>query len=250
MLDMGFEPQIRKILAKAVPSVCHVKLPECVRWQLVALYSIPIRIHVWSIGECQLPRKRHTLFFTATWPKEAAWPSFQVWNLPFKSFLFSKVRKLAAEILNRPDFRSHRLFMVILQSAHIQHGNERPYKVMIGNREVLKGNQETWNCRDTSNMSAICLVPLLLEHRNFPKDITQIVKVMDTFNKSREIVTTLREVSLASFFFVWTPWLRWVGLHVQLFIAFHFAGGLSTWRLLFEEWCTIESLVGCCLRSS
>jgi len=43
MLDMGFEPQIRKILAK-------------------------------------VPRKRHTLFFTATWPKE--------------------VRKLASEILN------------------------------------------------------------------------------------------------------------------------------------------------------
>lgn len=89
MLDMGFEPQIRKILAK-------------------------------------LPRKRHTLFFTATWPKE--------------------VRKLANEILNRP------------------------YKVMIGNREELKGNQ----------------------------DITQIVKVMDAFNKSREIVSTLREAGLTS----------------------------------------------------
>ncbi|CAK8986260.1 unnamed protein product [Durusdinium trenchii] len=89
MLDMGFEPQIRKILAK-------------------------------------LPRKRHTLFFTATWPKE--------------------VRKLASEILNRP------------------------YKVMIGNREVLKGNQ----------------------------DITQIVRVMDAFNKNREIVTTLREAGLTT----------------------------------------------------
>ncbi|CAK0895596.1 unnamed protein product, partial [Prorocentrum cordatum] len=45
MLDMGFEPQIRKILAK-------------------------------------VPRKRHTLFFTATWPRE--------------------VRQLASEILTRP----------------------------------------------------------------------------------------------------------------------------------------------------
>jgi len=89
MLDMGFEPQIRKILAR-------------------------------------LPRKRHTLFFTATWPKE--------------------VRKLASEILNRP------------------------YKVMIGNREVLKGNQ----------------------------DITQIVKCMDAFNKNREIVNTLREAGLTN----------------------------------------------------
>jgi len=45
MLDMGFEPQIRKILAR-------------------------------------VPRKRHTMFFTATWPKE--------------------VRKLASEILWQP----------------------------------------------------------------------------------------------------------------------------------------------------
>eukprot|EP00927_Polykrikos_kofoidii_P000287 TRINITY_DN1010_c2_g1_i1.p1 TRINITY_DN1010_c2_g1~~TRINITY_DN1010_c2_g1_i1.p1 ORF type:complete len:611 (-),score=92.23 TRINITY_DN1010_c2_g1_i1:158-1729(-) len=61
MLDMGFEPQIRKILE-------HV------------------------------PRKRHTLFFTATWPRE--------------------VRKLASEILYNP------------------------FKVMIGNRDELKGNQD------------------------------------------------------------------------------------------------------------
>mmetsp|Transcript_55358 Transcript_55358/g.154178 ORF Transcript_55358/g.154178 Transcript_55358/m.154178 type:complete len:599 (-) Transcript_55358:657-2453(-) len=61
MLDMGFEPQIRKILA-------------------------------------HLPSKRHTLFFTATWPRE--------------------VRALASEILRKP------------------------YKVMIGNRDELKGNAD------------------------------------------------------------------------------------------------------------
>lgn len=61
MLDMGFEPQIRRVLER-------------------------------------IPRQRHTLFFTATWPTE--------------------VRKLASEILYEP------------------------YKVMIGNRDVLKGNQD------------------------------------------------------------------------------------------------------------
>eukprot|EP00434_Breviolum_minutum_P038793 symbB.v1.2.034428.t1/scaffold4440.1/size39630/3 len=61
MLDMGFEPQIRKILAR-------------------------------------IPRNRHTMFFTATWPRE--------------------VRNLAADILYHP------------------------YKVMIGNRDELKGNQD------------------------------------------------------------------------------------------------------------
>merc|ERR1719335_410941 len=61
MLDMGFEPQIRKILDK-------------------------------------VPRRRHTMFFTATWPKE--------------------VRKLASEIL------------------------QLPYKVMIGDRDELKANQD------------------------------------------------------------------------------------------------------------
>jgi len=67
MLDMGFEPQIRKILEK-------------------------------------VPRKRQTMFFTATWPKE--------------------VRQLAGEILTRP------------------------YQVMIGNRDQLKGNQDiTQLCR-------------------------------------------------------------------------------------------------------
>merc|ERR1719277_2932556 len=87
MLDMGFEPQIRKILAK-------------------------------------VPRKRHTLFFTATWPKE--------------------VRQLASEILNRP------------------------YKVMIGNRDELKGNQ----------------------------DITQQVKMVDAYQKNREIEMLLRTAGL------------------------------------------------------
>lgn len=83
MLDMGFEPQIRKILHK-------------------------------------VPRKRHTLFFTATWPRE--------------------VRKLASEILSRP------------------------YKVMIGNRDVLKGNQ----------------------------DITQIVKIVDAYSKNTQVFELLR----------------------------------------------------------
>lgn len=90
MLDMGFEPQIRKILAR-------------------------------------LPRKRHTLFFTATWPRE--------------------VRKLASEILNRP------------------------YKVMIGHRDELKGNQ----------------------------DITQLVRIVDAYSKQREIENLLREAGLTRY---------------------------------------------------
>merc|ERR1719253_755729 len=61
MLDMGFEPQIRKIIAV-------------------------------------MPRQRHTLFFTATWPRE--------------------VRQLASQILYQP------------------------FKVMIGNRDELKANQD------------------------------------------------------------------------------------------------------------
>merc|ERR1719204_1783398 len=61
MLDMGFEPQIRKILQR-------------------------------------MPKQRQTLFFTATWPRE--------------------VRKLASEILYQP------------------------FKVMIGNRDELKANQD------------------------------------------------------------------------------------------------------------
>jgi len=89
MLDMGFEPQIRKILAK-------------------------------------VPRKRHTLFFTATWPRE--------------------VRKLASEILSRP------------------------YKVMIGNRDELKGNQ----------------------------DITQEIRIVDSFQKNRAVEGLLREAGLTS----------------------------------------------------
>jgi len=87
MLDMGFEPQIRKILNK-------------------------------------IPRKRHTLFFTATWPKE--------------------VRQLASEILTRP------------------------YKVMIGNRDELKGNQ----------------------------DIIQLVRIVDAMDKARQIDMLLREAGL------------------------------------------------------
>jgi len=87
MLDMGFEPQIRKILNK-------------------------------------IPRKRHTMFFTATWPKE--------------------VRVLANEILNRP------------------------YKVMIGNRDELKGNQ----------------------------DITQLVRMVDNQYKNHAMSDLLREAGL------------------------------------------------------
>eukprot|EP00913_Durusdinium_trenchii_P013232 g12420.t1 len=125
MLDMGFEPQIRKILAK-------------------------------------LPRKRHTLFFTATWPKE--------------------VRKLASEILNRP------------------------YKVMIGNREVLKGNQEPDGthslrskvCAPVHVISYSYIIYIHTKRSLFLEDITQIVRVMDAFNKNREIVTTLREAGLTT----------------------------------------------------
>merc|ERR1719433_72931 len=89
MLDMGFEPQIRKILER-------------------------------------LPRKRHTLFFTATWPKE--------------------VRRLASEILYHP------------------------YKVMIGNRDVLKGNQ----------------------------DVIQVVKFVDGFQKERAMMDLLQEAGLTN----------------------------------------------------
>mmetsp|Transcript_3553 Transcript_3553/g.7790 ORF Transcript_3553/g.7790 Transcript_3553/m.7790 type:complete len:527 (-) Transcript_3553:121-1701(-) len=87
MLDMGFEPQIRKILAK-------------------------------------MPRNRHTLFFTATWPRE--------------------VRKLASEILYHP------------------------YKVMIGNRDEAKANQ----------------------------DVTQIVRIVEMRDKKRAIIDLLREAGL------------------------------------------------------
>jgi len=89
MLDMGFEPQIRKILER-------------------------------------LPRKRHTLFFTATWPAE--------------------VRKLASEILYQP------------------------YKVMIGNRDVLKGNQ----------------------------DVIQLVRMIDAFGKDRAMMDLLHEAGLTN----------------------------------------------------
>jgi len=87
MLDMGFEPQIRKILAR-------------------------------------VPKKRHTLFFTATWPKE--------------------VRKLASEILYNP------------------------FKVMIGNRDVLKGNQ----------------------------DVIQVVRIVDGYTKDRAVLGLLQEAGL------------------------------------------------------
>lgn len=89
MLDMGFEPQIRKILAK-------------------------------------VPRKRHTLFFTATWPKE--------------------VRQLASEILYKP------------------------YKVMIGNRDELKGNQ----------------------------DIIQVVRIVDGYKKDQAMLDLLKEAGLTN----------------------------------------------------
>jgi ATP-dependent RNA helicase DDX5/DBP2 len=87
MLDMGFEPQIRKILAR-------------------------------------IPKKRQTLFFTATWPKE--------------------VRKLANEILYYP------------------------YKVMIGHRDELKGNQ----------------------------DIIQQVRMIESYEKDKAIVEVLKEAGL------------------------------------------------------
>jgi len=84
MLDMGFEPQIRKILAK-------------------------------------VNKKRQTLFFTATWPRE--------------------VRKLASEILYQP------------------------FKVMIGNRDELKANQ----------------------------DVIQKVRMVEGFNKDKELQAILNE---------------------------------------------------------
>merc|ERR1719343_216921 len=87
MLDMGFEPQIRKILEK-------------------------------------IPRKRQTLFFTATWPRE--------------------VRKLASEILYNP------------------------YRVMIGNRDELKGNQ----------------------------DVIQQVRMVESYEKDRAMVDLMNEAGL------------------------------------------------------
>ncbi|CAK9097005.1 DEAD-box ATP-dependent RNA helicase 46 [Durusdinium trenchii] len=87
MLDMGFEPQIQKILQ-------HV------------------------------PRSRHTMFFTATWPKE--------------------VRQLASTILFQPA------------------------RVMIGNRDELKANQ----------------------------DVTQQVRIVDSFSKKTAIMELLQEAGL------------------------------------------------------
>merc|ERR1711957_913351 len=72
-----------------------------------------------------LPSKRHTLFFTATWPKD--------------------VRTLAAEILSRP------------------------YKVMVGNRDELKGNS----------------------------DVTQLIKVVDQGSKVSALHNILCDGGLA-----------------------------------------------------
>merc|ERR1719343_1198741 len=87
MLDMGFEPQIRKILER-------------------------------------IPRRRQTLFFTATWPRE--------------------VRKLASEILYYP------------------------FKVMIGNRDDLKANQ----------------------------DVIQQVRMVEGYEKDRAMVELMNEAGL------------------------------------------------------
>ena len=87
MLDMGFEPQIRRILAR-------------------------------------LPARRQTLFFTATWPME--------------------VRELASKILYQP------------------------FKVMIGHRDELKGNQ----------------------------DVIQIARVVDEWQKERAMVDLVGEAGL------------------------------------------------------
>eukprot|EP00928_Gymnodinium_smaydae_P095315 TRINITY_DN817_c0_g2_i1.p1 TRINITY_DN817_c0_g2~~TRINITY_DN817_c0_g2_i1.p1 ORF type:complete len:550 (-),score=108.69 TRINITY_DN817_c0_g2_i1:60-1709(-) len=87
MLDMGFEPQIRKILEK-------------------------------------VPRQRHTMFFTATWPRD--------------------VQKLAYNIL------------------------WQPCKVMIGNRDELKANQ----------------------------DVTQQVRIVGEYDKKTAILDVLREAGL------------------------------------------------------
>lgn len=197
----------------------------------------------------QLPRKRHTLFFTATWPKEVHPGFFFTWhlaetprqacdlslcppihfgkqshrwclstkiiqNIGFQSlaliqgqisnpaiiFICSltalKVRKLANEILSRHCFlMCFVCFSTILcqltrpSQSPWEVFYDRPYKVMIGNREELKGNQES-NSNDLTVVNwASQLVFVVLE----VQDITQIVKVMDAFNKSREIVSTLRE---------------------------------------------------------
>lgn len=87
MLDMGFEPQIRKILQ-------HV------------------------------PKDRHTMFFTATWPRE--------------------VRQMASTML------------------------WQPYRIMIGNREELKANQ----------------------------DVTQQVRIVDKWKKKSEVIKLLQEAGL------------------------------------------------------
>ncbi|CAE8629870.1 unnamed protein product, partial [Polarella glacialis] len=87
MLDMGFEPQIKKVLS-------------------------------------YVPKQRHNMFFTATWPKD--------------------VRQLASSMLSHP------------------------YRVMIGNRDELKANQ----------------------------DVTQQVRIVDQREKRRAIQELLREAGL------------------------------------------------------
>ena len=107
-----------------------------------------------------------------------------------------KVRKLANEILSRHGFlMCFACFSTILcqltrpSQSPWEVFYDRPYKVMIGNREELKGNQDS-NSNDLTVVNwAGQLVFVVLE----VQDITQIVKVMDAFNKSREIVSTLRE---------------------------------------------------------
>ena len=51
--SLGFEPQIRKILARTVAI-----LPQ-------------LRLNNRSPATARIPRNRHTMFFTATWPREA-----------------------------------------------------------------------------------------------------------------------------------------------------------------------------------
>lgn len=72
---------------------------------------------------------------------------------------------------------------------------------MIGNREVLKGNQEPDGthslrskvCAPVHVISYSYIIYIHTKRSLFLEDITQIVRVMDAFNKNREIVTTLRE---------------------------------------------------------
>eukprot|EP00747_Dinoflagellata_sp_TGD_P168634 gnl/TRDRNA2_/TRDRNA2_195502_c0_seq1.p1 gnl/TRDRNA2_/TRDRNA2_195502_c0~~gnl/TRDRNA2_/TRDRNA2_195502_c0_seq1.p1 ORF type:complete len:604 (-),score=98.42 gnl/TRDRNA2_/TRDRNA2_195502_c0_seq1:113-1924(-) len=98
MLDLGFDPQIRAILGK-------------------------------------VPEKRHTMFFTATWPKE--------------------VQKLANDILSQP------------------------FKVMIGNRDVLKGNND---------ISQVAEVVDKEEKENTACDILRQAGAMDARSECKVLV--------------------------------------------------------------